>query len=90
MNTALEKGSKTVTIVGIPKRYDLGTGSHFKRIERKRLLVNMKLKRLCTSKGISYLEYEPERSRAHRDGLHFNSVGQNELGREIFDRIKTF
>ena len=90
ISTAEQKGSNSITIVGIPKRYDLGRGSYYERIERKRLLVNMKLKKICAEKGITYLQYEPERSRVHGDGLHFNSWGQNELGQAIFGKIKSF
>ena len=75
--------SKNVTIVGLIKRYDLGSS-----FESKRIVVNKLLRELCRNKGVAFLEYEPDRSRVHRDGLHLNFRGQNELGQMIFNDFK--
>ena len=75
--------SKNVVIVGLVKRYDLGSS-----FERKRIVVNKSLKKMCRSKDVSFVEYEPERSRVHSDGLHLNFKGQIELGQAIFTELK--
>ena len=80
-----KKSSKDVVIVGLVKRYDLS-----QTYESKRIVVNSKLKALCRDSGVKFVEYEPERSRVHRDGLHLNFRGQNELGRMIFPCVSNF
>lgn len=77
--------SNQVVIVGLVKRYDSG-----KAYESKRILVNSKLKALCRDRHVKFIEYEPERSRLHRDRLHLNFRGQNELGQKVFACIKSF
>jgi hypothetical protein len=72
-------------MVGLIKRYDLSRAH-----ECKRIVVNRKLKQLCRDKEVRFVEYEPLRSRVHRDGLHLNFMGQNELGQKVFPLVKTF
>lgn len=85
VNEAIDKGNKRITVLGLMKRYDLPS-----MYESKRILINMELKKICAALEVDYLEYEPERSRVHGDGLHLNWVGQNELGRVIFQSVKSF
>ena len=80
-----KKSSNDVVIVGLVKRYDLD-----QIYESKRIVVNSKLKALCRDKGVKFAEYEPDRSRVHRDGLHLNFRGQNELGVKIFPFVRDF
>ena len=80
-----KENSKELVMIGLIKRYDVG---HV--YESKRIVVNGKLRALCESKEVRFVEYEPERSRVHRDGLHLNFRGQNELGRKIFAATKPF
>jgi lysophospholipase L1-like esterase len=82
---ASKKSSKEVVIVGLVKRYDLDRAH-----ECKRIVVNAKLKKLCRDKEVRFVEYEPGRSRVHRDGLHLNFMGQNELGQKVFPFVKGF
>ena len=79
------KAKSNIVIVGLVKRYDLE-----REYECKRIVVNARLKQMCKDKQVSYLEYEPERSRLHRDGLHMNFRGQDELGRRVFPFVKNF
>lgn len=83
--TASERVSKSVVMVGLIKRYDLGSV-----YESKRIVLNCKLRAKCRERGISYLEYEPERSRLHSDGLHLNPTGQEELGLAILMKCRSF
>lgn len=80
-----KKSSRSVVVVGLVKRYDLG-----RQYECKRIVVNARLKGLCKERGVSFLEYEPERSRVHKDGLHLNYRGQWEMGRKVFGEVKSF
>lgn len=80
------KGSSDdVVIVGLVKRYDTGRNYGCKRI-----LVNSKLKAMCREKGVKYVEYEPERSRVHRDGIHLNFRGQYELRNKLSPFVNAF
>ena len=74
-----KNSSSEVVMVGLVKRYDLN-----QTYECKRIVVNAKLKALCRTKGAKFIEYEPERSRVHSDGLHLNFRGQIELGLRIY------
>ncbi len=76
--------SNGIIVVGLVKRYDLGPS-----FERKRNDINSSLKSMCKVKGVEFVEYEPERSRVHGDGLHLNFRGQNELGRMVFGKLKS-
>ena len=76
--------SNGIIVVGLVKRYDLGPS-----FERKRIDINSSLKSMCKVKGVEFVEYEPERSRVHGDGLHLNFRGQNELGRMVFGKLKS-
>ena len=75
--------SKSLVVVGVVKRYDLGP-----MYERKRIDVNRFLKGICRESNVGFLEYQPERSRVHADGLHLNFRGQNELARGVFAHLK--
>ena len=77
--------NKKVSVVGIPRRYDLSEYQNSRRIG-----VNLQLKKLCNEHDVEFIEYEPHRSRIARDGLHFNHIGQDELAKAIFDHCKIF
>lgn len=85
LNTAIDKGNKSITVVGLMRRFDLGH-----EYDSKRIFINMKLKEKCDGLAVMYVEYEPERSRLHADGLHLNTLGQNELGKALFSSLKYF
>ena len=76
---------RKVSVVGIPRRYDL-TGYQNSR----RIGANARLKKMCFEQNIEFIECEPYRSRIAKDGLHLNFIGQNELAKTIFDHCKTF
>lgn len=76
---------RKVTVVGIAKRYDLTTS-----FETKRIVINMKLRAICKTQNVEYLEYEPERSRMSKDKLHFNEQGENEFACKIFKHCVAF
>lgn len=77
--------SNELVIVGLIKRYDVGP-----EYESKRIVVNGKIKALCENRQVRFVEYEPERSRVHSDGLHLNFRGQNELARKVFAFSRPF
>lgn len=88
---SLVKESKRVTdklvVVGLTKRYDLGP-----KYEDKRITINYRLKRECKpdKMNFTFMEYEPDRRSVHEDGLHLNSIGQNELGRKMYSKCVDF
>lgn len=59
-----------MTVVGIPRRYDLSTYQ-----ESRRYSVNVHLERMCRESGVEFLPCELEQSRMWRDGVHFNDIG---------------
>jgi hypothetical protein len=79
------KKSRVVTVVGIPKRFDLNSLQ-----ENRRFAVNRQLEKLCREHQVHYLSYEPGAGMMARDGLHFNWSGQDELARQIFAHCKSF
>lgn len=79
------RSNRKITLVGIPRRTDIYSFQN-----SRRLGVNLRVKELCTDMGVEFLEYEPEKSRLARDGLHLNNAGQDELGRKIFKHCRSF
>mgnify|MGYP003444051795 FL=1 len=77
--------NRVVTVVGIPKRYDL---SGFQ--ECRRLGVNRRLEKMCRESGVQFLPCEVERGRMWRDGVHFSDVGQDEFARKLFSHCVRF
>lgn len=77
--------NRMVTVVGIPKRYDL---SWFQ--ECRRLGVNVRLEQMCRESGVQFLPCEVERSKMWRDGVHFSDVGQDEFARKLFRHCVRF
>lgn len=77
--------NKKVVVAGLVRRFDLG-----REYECKRIVVNARLKRLCVERDVGFVEYEPERSRVHKDGLHLNHRGQYEFGRKVFVEVRRF
>ena len=71
--------NRKVTIVGIPKKYDLTNTQ-----QSRRLGLNLSIRTEYKEQGVQFLGYEPIRSRVAQDGLHLNYVGQEELARKIF------
>src|ERR1051325_5918001 len=74
-----------VSVVGIPRRLDLSTVHNSRRIG-----VNKRLKELCEAMNVEFIDYEPLDNRLARDGLHLNHLGQDDLGRKIFQHCKRF
>jgi len=77
--------SKKVTVVGIVKRFDL----HL-IFETKRIFINMKLKKMCATKKVAFVEYDPESRQLEKDQLHLNKEGQEELAGKIFRNCVPF
>ena len=77
--------NRAVTIVGIPKRYDVDN-----IVESRRLGVNPRLAEMCRENGVEFLACEVERSRMWRDGVHFNDLGQDEFARKLFTHCIRF
>ena len=87
---SLVKCSKTiknraVSVVGIPTRYDVDAVQN-----SRRLGMNSRVKELCSKNDVQYIEFECGRSRLGRDGLHLNSIGQDEVAGMIFTHCKDF
>ena len=77
--------NRKVSVVGIPRRVDLSRFHNSRRIG-----VNMSLKEMCGAMNVEFIDYEPVDNRLARDGLHLNHLGQDELGRKIFQHCKRF
>jgi hypothetical protein len=77
--------NRKVSLIGIPRRSDLGSYEDSRRIG-----VNLWLEELCSEFGAGFLAWEPRDNMLARDGLHLNEAGQDALGREIFRHCKTF
>ena len=77
--------NRVVTVVGIPRRYDLSTYQ-----ESRRYSVNVRLERMCRESGVEFLPCELEQSRMWRDRVHFNDIGQDEVARKIFNHCVGF
>lgn len=77
--------NRKVSVVGIIRRSDL---SNFEN--SRRLGVNKYLREMCKEHDVEYIEYEPANSRLAKDGLHLNHLGQEELGRQIFQHCRRF
>jgi hypothetical protein len=82
-----KKVTDDIVIVGLVKRYDLGP-----RYEAKRIVINNKLRQASEpeQKDFKFVEYEPERRKVHKDGLHLNHLGQVELGGKIHTAFRSF
>jgi hypothetical protein len=85
IDNAKKVKQRQITVVGIVKRYDLGSS-----FETKRIMLNMKLHEMCQKKQIEYLDFDPERRQLGRDMLHLNDDGQNELAGKIFKHCLSF
>lgn len=79
------KENRAVTIVGIPRRYDVNSLQ-----ESRRFGVNSRLEKMCKSQEIEFFGYEPVRSKVDRYGLHLNDEGQDDLAGMIFRHCKDF
>lgn len=77
--------NRKVSVVGIPRRVDLSRFHNSRRIG-----VNKSLKEMCGAMNVEFIDYEPVDNRLARDGLHLNHLGQDELGRKIFQHCKRF
>ena len=77
--------NRKVSIIGIPRRADLSSFHNSRRIG-----VNMQLREKCEAGNVEFIDYEPADNRLARDGLHLNHLGQDELGRKIFQHCRRF
>jgi lysophospholipase L1-like esterase len=77
--------NRKVSVIGIPRRYDLSGYQNSRRIG-----ANLELEKMCVKHDIGFIAYEPYRSRIAKDEIHFNHVGQDELARMIFEHCKSF
>ena len=77
--------NRRVSVIGIPRRFDLSGYKNSRRIG-----ANLQLEDMCRELDIEFIPYEPYRSRIAKDGLHFNHIGQDELARKIFEHCKLF
>ena len=79
-------GCKSITLMGLLRRYDLDW-----RYEEKRGRLNRELEKLCQELQVRFVvDYEVGRSRMARDGLHLNARGRRELGGILFKEIVPF
>jgi len=85
LETSKKMTNRRVSVIGIPRRYDLSGYQNSRRIG-----ANLQLEKMCKELDIEFIKYEPYRSRIAKDGLHFNHVGQEELARMIFEHCKSF
>ena len=85
LETSKKVKNRRVSVIGIPRRFDLSGYQNSRRIG-----VNLQLEKMCSELEIDFIEHEPYRSRIARDGLHLNHVGQDELARKIFEHCKSF
>jgi hypothetical protein len=77
--------NRMVTVVGIPRRFDVTSLQ-----ENRRLGVNVRLSRMCREAGVQYVEYEADKSRICADRVHFNALGQSEVAGMIFRHCRNF
>jgi hypothetical protein len=77
--------NRKVSIIGIPRRADLSSFHNSRRIG-----VNLQLREKCEAENVEFIDYEPTDNRLARDGLHLNHLGQDELGRKIFQHCRSF
>lgn len=77
--------NRAVSLIGIPRRHDLG-----RYLNSRRIGINRRLKDLCVEKQVQFLEYEPDRSKMWKDGVHLNEIGQHELAGLIFSHCNRF
>lgn len=85
LETSKKVKNRRVSVIGIPRRFDLSGYQNSRRIG-----ANLQLADMCRELDIEFIAYEPYRSRIAKDGLHFNHVGQDELARKIFEHCKSF
>jgi len=67
--------NRRVSVSGIMRRFDCSNS-----VERKRSLINLRLKEMCKARDIEYVSCEMERVMVAKDGIHLNRRGQHELG----------
>ena len=58
--------------------------------ENRRRSVNERLSKLCSEAGVLFVEYEAGRSKICQDRVHFNEIGQSEVGGMIFRHCRHF
>ena len=85
LEASMKVKNRRVSVIGIPRRFDLSGYQNSRRIG-----ANLQLENMCRELDIEFITYEPYRSRIAQDGLHFNHVGQDELARKIFEHCKSF
>lgn len=85
LEASMKVKNRKVSVIGIPRRFDLSGYQNSRRIG-----ANLQLENMCRKLDIEFITYEPYRSRIAQDGLHFNHVGQDELARKIFEHCKSF
>jgi hypothetical protein len=85
LDRAKKVGSRKVTVVGIMNRFDVT-----RKVERKRWLVNMKLRELCEEKGVEFVKFELLPSMVISDGVHLNLKGNEFVGRKLMKHCLHF
>lgn len=70
--------NRKVSVLGLIRRFDCSNS-----VERKRSLMNLRLKEMCKVMDIEYVSCEMERRMMAKDGIHLNRRGQHELGHQI-------
>ena len=75
---------RKVSIVNILSRVDVGEFHNSRRIG-----VNLRLAEKCISKQVEFVEVHID-TKCHlsQDGLHLNMIGQDFVGRKIFEHCK--
>ena len=85
LETSEKVNNRRVSVIGIPRRFDLSGYQNSRRIG-----ANLQLEKMCRELDVEFITYEPYRSRIAKDGLHFNHIGQDELARKIFEHCRNF
>ena len=74
-----------ISVVGIPKRFNLTNFRNSRRIG-----VNLRQKEMYAKMKIEYISYQPEENKFAHDGLHLNHGGQEELAAKFFKHCRYF
>ena len=72
-------------MVGIMNRFDATEA-----LERKRSLVNMRVREMCQDKEVDFISFELQRSMTGKDGVHLNLKGRKFVGQKLMKHCLSF
>ena len=85
LDRAKEVENRNITVVGILRRFDTT-----ETVERKRSLVNMRLRELCKAKQVEFINLDVQPSMLESDGVHLNLKGREFVGRKFMKHCLYF